>query len=439
MDSNTYLSMVKGEKIIVQNGDYKVPPNPIIPFIEGDGIGKDVWEATRPVLDAAVTLAYQGARQLCWKEVLAGGKALAQTGSLLPPETISAFSDYRVGLKGPLTTPIGDGFRSLNVALRHELDLYVCMRPVRWIPGVPSPVCYPEQVDMIVFRENIEDIYTGIEFEANSEANHRFQAWLRDNEPEEYAKIRFPVSSAFSIKPISREGSERLVRAAIQYAINHNRSRLSLVHKGNIMKYTEGAFAEWGYLLAESEFNDQVYTQHQYEQCKSTIDEKSADRQRSTAISQGKLIINDVITDAAFEQTLTRPEEFDLIATMNLNGDFLSDALSAQVGGLGIAPGANINAEEQLAIFEATHGTAPSLAGKNCANPCSLILSGKMMLDYLGWHEAANLVESGIQGALAAKTVTFDFHRLMPGARLLSTSEFGQAIIQQMKKTAPSN
>jgi len=427
-----------GDKIVVKNDKFHVPPNPIIPFIEGDGIGKEIWRATRPVLDSAVDLAYQGNRQLCWMEVPAGEKALDLTGLLLPPATIDAFANFRVGLKGPLTTPVGGGFRSLNVALRRELDLYACVRPAKWIPGVPSPLRDPGRVDMIVFRENTEDIYAGIEFEAGSQANLRFQAWLRDTEPEEFAKIRFPHSSGFSIKPISRQGSERLVRAAIKHALKHHRTKLTLIHKGNIMKFTEGAFASWGYALAEREFCEKVYTHRQYEQCKITFDEGHADRQRITAIHQHKLIINDVITDAALEQTLTRPEEFEVIATMNLNGDLLSDALCAQVGGLGISPGANLNIEDQIAIFEATHGTAPSIAGKNMANPCSLILSGAMMLQHLGWHEAAKLVQMSIQEALADRAVTSDFHHQMPGARLLSTSEFGQAIIKHMHSLVQS-
>ena len=431
-------SPTNGEKITLQEGKLVIPPNPTIPFIEGDGIGKDIWLATRLVLDSAVELAYGTSRCLCWMEVFGGEKALSKTGSLLPAETIKAFAAFKLGLKGPLTTPVGEGFRSLNVLLRRELDLYACIRPIRWIPGTPSPVCNPGSVDMVIFRENTEDIYTGIEFKEGSESNRRFQDWLKQTEPEEYAKIRFPQSTAFSIKPISQQGSERLVRAAIQYGLTHHRDKLSMVHKGNIMKYTEGAFAQWGYALAEKEFSGQVYTQRQYQQCKTRFDEETADRERSAAVQMGKLLINDVITDAAFEQTLTRPEEFDIIATMNLNGDLLSDALAAQVGGLGIAPGANINAEESIAIFEATHGTAPNLAGKNCANPSSLILSGAMMLDHLGWHEAADLVQKGIQGAVNAKTVTFDFHQRMPGASLLSTSAFGEAIIHQMHKSVQS-
>jgi len=433
MQSKKYLIPSHGEKISIQNGELIVPPNPIIPFIEGDGIGKDIWPAARSVLDAAVHMVYPAQRRIYWMEVLAGEKALAQTGSMLPLETIRSFSDFRVGIKGPLTTPISGGFRSLNVTLRRELDLYACIRPIRWIPGVPSPVRNPEKVDMVVFRENTEDLYAGIEFKSESETNQRFQAWLKDAEPEEFAKIRFPETTAFSIKPISRQGTERLVRAAISYALKNHRARVTLIHKGNIMKHTEGAFLEWGIALAEQEFSDRVYTQRQFERSKSNFELDFANQERSAAISEGKLLINDVITDAAFEQTLTRPEEFDIIATMNLNGDYLSDALSAQVGGLGIAPGANINAEEHVALFEATHGTAPDLAGKNSANPCSLILSGAMMLRHLGWHEAADLVESGIQRVVAAKTVTFDFQRLLPDARVLSTSAFAQAIIDNLE------
>lgn len=435
----TYTIPANGEKISVADGQLQVPDHPIIPFIEGDGIGWDVWQAAFPVLNRAVALAYGGKRALAWMEVLAGGKAQELTGTLLPEETIQAFAEYRVGIKGPLTTPIGGGFRSLNVALRTELDLYVCMRPVRWLPGVPSPVREPENVDMVVFRENTEDIYAGIEFEAGSEINARFQAWLKENLPAEFAKIRFPETSGFGIKPISREGSERLVRAAIRHALDFDRASVTLVHKGNIMKYTEGAFAEWGYALAEREFADQVYTLRQWQKCKEACGEESANNERSAALSSGKLWVRDVITDAAFEQTLIRPKEFDVIATMNLNGDLFSDALMAQVGGLGIAPGGNLNYESQVAIFEATHGTAPIFARQNRVNPSSLILSGELMLRHLGWQEAADLVLAGIRGAVAAKTVTFDFQRLMPDSTLLKTTEFGEAIIAHMEKTMENN
>ncbi|MDY6872491.1 MAG: NADP-dependent isocitrate dehydrogenase [Chloroflexota bacterium] len=416
MSSASYKSPANGKAITVNAGTLQVPYHPIIPFIEGDGIGPDIWAAARPVLDAAVRLAYDDDRGLAWMEVLAGTKAKAQTGELLPQATIDAFGTYRVGIKGPLTTPIGSGFRSLNVAIRRALDLFACVRPVRWLPGVPSPLRRPEKVDMVVFRENTEDIYAGIEFAEGSDANAAFQTWLESTLPTEFAKIRFPRTAAFSIKPISREGTERLVRAAINYALTNGRKRVTLVHKGNIMKATEGAFARWGYALAEGEFNSQV------------IPASETDRG-----GEGKVLIDDVITDAAFERALTRPESFDVIATMNLNGDYLSDALTAQVGGLGIAPGANINTDSQVAVFESTHGTAPTLAGTNKANPCSLILSGQMMLAHLGWHEAADLVERGIMAAVKAGQVTFDFQRLMPEANRLSTTDFGQAVIDQME------
>ncbi|MCB2209547.1 NADP-dependent isocitrate dehydrogenase [bacterium] len=415
MSSATYQSPKNGEAITAAAGTLQVPNRPIIPFIEGDGIGPDIWAAARPVLDAAVRLAYGDDRGLAWMEVLAGGKAKAQTDELLPQATIDAFETHRVGIKGPLTTPIGSGFRSLNVAIRRALDLFACVRPVRWLPGVPSPIRQPEKVDMVVFRENTEDIYAGIEFAEGSDANAAFQTWLETTLPSEFAKIRFPKTAAFSLKPVSREGTERLVRAAIHYALANGRKRVTLVHKGNIMKATEGAFVRWGYDLAAREFDGQVV--------------RAAE---ANADEETRVLIDDVITDASFERALTRPETLDVIATMNLNGDYLSDALTAQVGGLGIAPGANINYDSQVAVFESTHGTAPTLAGTNKANPCSLILSGQMMLTHLGWHEAADLVERGIMAAVKAGQVTFDFQRLMPEANLLSTTDFGQAVIDQM-------
>jgi len=430
--ANPQLHPAEGERITSQNGRFIVPSNPIIPFIEGDGIGPDIWNAARPVIDAAVGKAYKGKRQLCWLEVLAGNKAQTQTGTLLPQETIQAFAHYKIGIKGPLTTPVGGGHRSLNVTLRQKLDLYACLRPVRWTPGVPAPVCHPEKVDMVIFRENTEDLYAGVEFQAGTPINKAFLAWLKETSPEEFAKIRFPESSGFAIKPISQKGSERLVRAALNYAFTHNRKSVTLVHKGNIMKHTEGAFMTWGYALAEREFDGRIYTQRQFKETKSMQGESAAIAERNDALDQGKLWINDIITDAAFEQALTRPEEFDVIATMNLNGDYLSDALTAQVGGLGIAPGANINFERGNALFEATHGTAPSLAGKNIANPCSLILSGTLMLRHLGWDTAADLVERALAATIAAGTATFDFQRLMPEANLVSTTEFGQAVLQQI-------
>ncbi len=433
MTADILPAPVKGEPITITQGQLVIPPNPSIPFIEGDGIGPDIWKAARPVLDAAVTSAYKGKYQLYWLEVLAGEKALTQMEPLLPDETVHTIEYYKVGIKGPLTTPVGGGHRSLNVALRRKLDLYACLRPVRWMPGVPSPVRHPEKVDMVIFRENTEDLYAGVEFQAGTAASRQFQAWLRATAPDDYAKIRFPETSGFSVKPISSEGTERLVRAALNYALKHNRKSVTLVHKGNIMKYTEGAFADWGYTLAANEFGDRVYTQRQHQAIQAAQGESIANAERSAALAQGKLWVNDVITDAAFEQTLTRPEEFDVIATMNLNGDYLSDALTAQVGGLGIAPGANLNFESGIALFEATHGTAPSLAGKNVANPCSLILSGTLMLRHLGWDAAADLVEQAIATTIASGTVTFDFQRLMPEAHLVSTTGFGQAVIQRMQ------
>lgn len=427
---------IHGEPITSQNGETLVPPNPIIPFIEGDGIGPDIWKAARPVLDAAVNRSYGGEHQICWLEVLAGGKALDQTGKLLPDETLYTLEYYKVGMKGPLTTPVGGGHRSLNVALRRDLDLYACIRPVRWMRGVPTPVLHPEKVDMVVFRENTEDLYAGVEFPMASALNQKFQNWLRETAPDEFARIRFPDSAGISIKPISREGTERLVRAAIKYALDNKRKTVTLVHKGNIMKHTEGAFAAWGYDLAEREFEDRVYTLRQFNAVKAAQNTSAAEQERQAALSQGRLWVNDVITDAAFEQALTRPEEFDVIATMNLNGDYLSDALTAQVGGLGIAPGGNLNFETGTALFEATHGTAPTLAGMNVANPCSLILSGTLMLRHLGWQAAADLVEQAIRSTIAEGIVTFDFQRLMPEAQLVSTTDFGQAVIEHMSSNS---
>ncbi len=426
------VSNINGEKIVMNKGRLQVPANPILPFIEGDGTGPDIWRASQPVLDAAVDKAYGGARKIAWLEVLAGEKAFTQTGSWLPEETLAAFRKYLVGIKGPLTTPIGGGFRSLNVALRKELDLYVCLRPVRYVQGVPSPVKHPEYVDMVIFRENTEDIYTGIEFENGSEGVQTFKKLLQEAFPKEYAKIRFPNSSGIGIKPVSKEGTFRLVRAAIRYALDNQRKNLTLVHKGNIMKYTEGAFRNWGYELAESEFAGQVYTWAQWERTKAAQGEEAANAEQAAALLAGKLLIKDVIADIVFQQTITRARDFDVLATMNLNGDYLSDALAARVGGIGIAPGGNINYDTGHAVFEATHGTAPKYAGKDVVNPGSVILSGEMMLRYMGWNEAADLVIRGMEGAIGAGTVTYDFHRLMEGATLLKCSEFGQAIIKHM-------
>jgi isocitrate dehydrogenase len=421
-----------GEKISIQNGVLQVPNNPIIPFIEGDGTGRDIWKASKRVFDAAVKKAYGGERKIHWMEVYAGEKAFKNFGSWLPDETVQAFEKFLVGIKGPLTTPIGGGIRSLNVALRKALDLYVCQRPVRYFNGVPSPVKHPEYVNMVVFRENTEDIYAGIEFEDGTEDNIRFKGVLKDQFPEEYAKMRFPDTAGIGIKPVSKEGSVRLVRAAIKWALENDRRSVTLVHKGNIMKYTEGSFRNWGYEVAELEFGDQVYTWSQWERTKAEQGEDAANAEQKAALEEGKLLIKDVIADIVFQQTITRAREFDILATMNLNGDYLSDALAAQVGGIGIAPGGNINYTSGHAVFEATHGTAPKYADKDQVNPGSLILSGEMMFYYMGWHEAADLIVKGMEAAIAAKTVTYDFHRLMDNAIKLKCSEFADAMIQHM-------
>ncbi len=395
-------------------GKLTVPERPIIPFIEGDGTGPDIWAAAVRVFDAAVEKAYGGARKLQWIEVFAGQKAYDRTGEWLPEATLQAFRDYRVGIKGPLTTPVGGGISSLNVALRQILDLYVCLRPVRWYPGVPSPVKNPQDVDVVLFRENSEDIYAGVEWKAESPEARKLIRFLREEMGVE--KIRFPETSGIGIKPISREGTERLVRAALEFAVGHGRKSLTLVHKGNIMKFTEGAFRDWGYELTRREFKGRAVA---WDDC----DGKPPD---------GQVLVKDNIADITLQQILTRPREFDVIATMNLNGDYLSDALAAQVGGIGIAPGANINYETGLGIFEATHGTAPKYAGQDKVNPSSLILSGVMMLNYLGWSEAADRIEKGISASIENRTVTYDFHRLMDGATLLQCSQFGDAIIDNM-------
>jgi isocitrate dehydrogenase len=423
-----------GEQINLKDGVLQVPHTPIIPFIEGDGTGRDIWRASQRVFDAAVEKAYRGTRRVAWMEVFAGEKAFRLYQTWLPDETIGVFKDYLVGIKGPLTTPIGGGIRSLNVALRKALDLYVCLRPVRYFSGVPSPVKHPEYVDMVVFRENTEDIYTGIEFELGNEDNQNFIKLLKMQFPKEYAKIRFPDSSGIGVKPISKEGTERLIRAAIKYALENKRRSVTLVHKGNIMKYTEGAFRNWSYDLAAREFGEKVYTWMQWEQTKASKGKTQANTEQEEAMKSGKLLIKDAIADIVFQQTLTRAREFDVLATMNLNGDYLSDALAAQVGGIGIAPGGNINYMSGHAIFEATHGTAPKYADKDMVNPGSVILSGELMFRYLGWREAADLILKGMEGALAAKTVTYDFHRLMEGATLLKCSEFGDAIIRHMSE-----
>ena len=422
-----------GEKITLSAGRLSVPHRPILPFIEGDGTGPDIWRAALRVFDAAVEKAYTGKRSIAWMQVYAGELAHNRYGEWLPPETIEAFAEFRVGIKGPLTTPIGGGIRSLNVALRIALDLYVCLRPVRYIQGVPSPVKHPEDVDMVIFRENTEDIYTGVEFEMGTPANRDFFDWLKTNQPDQYAKVRFPATSGVSLKPVSREGTERLVRAAIQWALDNRRRSVTLVHKGNIMKYTEGAFRNWGYALAEGEFRDKVYTWAEWERTRQAQGEEAANAAQAVAIRSGRLLIKDAIADIAFQQTITRAREFDVIATINLNGDYLSDALAAQVGGIGIAPGGNLNFETGAAIFEATHGTAPKYADKDVVNPGSVILSGEMMFRYMGWSEAADLILAGMEGAIAARTVTYDFHRLMEGATLLKCSEFGEAVNRHMR------
>jgi isocitrate dehydrogenase len=421
-----------GQKITIDNGKLIVPNNPVLPFIEGDGTGPDIWRASVRVFDAAVDKAYNGVRKIEWKEVLAGEKAFNTVNNWLPDETVEAFREYLVGIKGPLTTPIGGGIRSLNVALRQLLDLYVCLRPVRWFKGVPSPVKHPERIDMVIFRENTEDIYAGIEFEQGTEANKKFLALFKEAFPKEYGKIRFPDSTGIGIKSVSREGTERLVRSAIQYAIANQRKSVTFVHKGNIMKYTEGAFRNWGYALAESEFAGQTYTWDQWERTKRSVGEKAANEEQKAELAKGKILIKDAIADITLQQVLTRPEEFDVIATMNLNGDYLSDALAAQVGGIGIAPGGNINYVTGHAVFEATHGTAPKYADLDKVNPGSVVLSGEMMLRYMGWTEAADLIIKGMDGAIGSKTVTYDFARQMDGATEVKCSEFGDAVIRHM-------
>ena len=428
------MTAVQGTPITMGTGNkLNVPDNPIVPFIEGDGTGRDIWRASVRVLDAAVEKAYGGKKKIAWLEMLAGEKAFQKTGNWLPDETVEAFRKYLVGIKGPLTTPIGGGITSLNVALRQLLDLYVCLRPVRWFQGVPSPVKHPEAVDMVIFRENTEDIYAGIEFESGSEAAKKLLAFMKAEFPKFYGKIRFPETTGIGIKPVSREGTERLVRASIEYALINKRKSVTFVHKGNIMKFTEGAFMKWGYALAEKEFGDKVYTWNQWEKTKAAQNEDAANDEQKKALAGGKLLIKDAIADITLQQVLTRPKEFDVIATLNLNGDYLSDALAAQVGGIGIAPGGNINYVSGHAIFEATHGTAPKYADLDKVNPGSVILSGEMMLRHMGWNEAAKLVIDGIDGAIASKKVTYDFARLMEGATEIKCSAFGDNIIAHMK------
>ena len=422
-----------GDKIASENGKLIVPDHPILAFVEGDGSGRDIWRAARRVIDAAVSLAYGDLRKIEWIEVYAGEKAYTQFGTWLPDETMQAFREFMVGIKGPLTNPIGGDFSPLNVVLRKSLDLFVGQRPVRYFASLPSPVKRPEAVDMVIFRENTEDVYTGIEFENGTEVNRKFKAMLKETFPAEYGKIRFPETAGIGIKPVSREGTFRLVRAAIQWALANKRRSITLVHKGNIIKFTEGAFRNWGYELALAEFADQVYTWAEWGQTKEVKGEEAANLEQDNALRAGKLLIKDVIADIVFQQTITRPREFDVLATMNLNGDYLADALAAQVGGSNISPSGNINYTTGHAIFEATHGTAPESADKDMANPGSVILSGEMMLCYLGWKEAADLVTRGMEGAIAAKTVTHDLQRVMDGASLLKCSEFGDAVIQHMQ------
>ncbi len=460
-----------GAKISIHDGKLNVPNNPIIPFVEGDGTGRDIWRASVRVFDAAVEKAYGGKRKIHWMEVYAGEKPFKMFQNWLPDETVEAFKEFLVGIKGPLTTPIGGGIRSLNVALRKLLDLYVCQRPVRWYKGVPSPVRHPEFVDMVIFRENTEDIYTGIEFAYGTADNKKFMEIFKETFPKEYAKMRFPNTSGVGIKPVSMEGTERLVRAAIQWSLDNKRKSVNFVHKGNIMKFTEGAFKDWGYTLAKREFRNQIVTERETwilgnkeSNPKLSVEENakmidpgfdmmSPDQQNDIkgeveeamklwdTHGDGKwkkmLLIKDSIADVSLQFTIIRPKDYDVIATMNLNGDYLSDALAAQVGGIGIAPGANINYETGHAIFEATHGTAPKYADLDKVNPGSVILSGEMMLRYMGWGEAADLIVKGMEGAVAAKTVTYDFARLMDGAKEIKCSEFGDAIINWMDKTAP--
>ena len=421
-----------GAKITISNGTLKVPDNPIVPFIEGDGIGPDVWRAASRVLDAATEKAYGGARKIHWMEVYAGEKANNLTGSWLPDETLDACRQYLVAIKGPLTTPIGGGIRSLNVALRQILDLYVCLRPVRWFEGVPSPVRNPQNVDMVIFRENTEDIYAGIEFENGTEENRKFLELFAEAFPDMHKKIRFPSTSGIGIKPVSREGTHRLVRAAVKYAIDNKRKSLTFVHKGNIMKFTEGAFRNWGYELVEQEFADETYSWEQWEKTAADKGGQAANEEQQAALDAGKVLVKDTIADITLQQVLTRPREFDVIATMNLNGDYLSDALAAQVGGIGIAPGGNINYDTGHAIFEATHGTAPKYTNQDKVNPGSVLLSGEMMLRYLGWHEAADRVIGAMDKTIEQKIVTYDLARLMEGANEVKCSEFASALIDNL-------
>jgi isocitrate dehydrogenase len=413
------------------NGKLLVPDQPIIPFIEGDGIGPDVWSASRKVIDAAIEKAYKGARKIEWKEMLAGEKAFNQTGEWLPAATLDIAKEYLVSIKGPLTTPVGGGIRSLNVALRQELDLYVCLRPVNWFKGVPSPVHHPEDVNMTIFRENTEDIYAGIEFKMGSEEVQKLMHFLK-TELGVDKQIRFPESTALGIKPVSKEGSQRLIKAAIQYAIEQKKPSVTLVHKGNIMKFTEGGFKNWGYEIAKEAFGDQVFTWMEWEAIKAAQNEEAANNALKKASVEGKIIINDCIADNFLQQILLAPKDFSVIATLNLNGDYISDALAAAVGGIGIAPGGNINYTSGHAVFEATHGTAPRFANTDTMNPSSLLLSGVMMLEYMGWNEAAEAIVESLKTTIKRKRVTIDFYNLMHDATLLKTSEFAEELIKNL-------
>ena len=449
----TTCTVPAGDKITIANGNLTVPNNPIVPFIRGDGTGPDIWAASVRVLDAAVEKAYGGARKISWMEVFAGEESFKRFNNWLPDDTVAAFKEFLVGIKGPLTTPIGGGIRSLNVALRQMLDLYVCLRPVQWFTGVPSPVKHPERVDMVIFRENTEDIYAGIEFKGGSPEAAKVLEFLQKEFPKDAAKIRFgtqeaiseymalaskgahgapPVDVGIGIKPVSAVGTIRLMKAAVEYALRLKRRSVTIVHKGNIMKFTEGAFRDWAYGAAERIFGDKVYTWAQWERTKKEQGEDAANAEQKAALAAGRLLIKDAIADIVLQQVLTRPTDFDVIATLNLNGDYLSDALAAQVGGIGIAPGGNINYVTGHAIFEATHGTAPKYADKDVVNPGSVVLSGEMMLRYMGWLEAADLILKGLNGAIASKRVTYDFARQMEGATEIKCSEFGDNLIANM-------
>jgi isocitrate dehydrogenase len=436
-----------GQAITMGAKGLNVPENPIIPYIEGDGTGPDIWKASQMVFDAAVKKAYNGKKKIVWLEVYAGEKSFKSLGDWLPEDTLTAFRHYLVSIKGPLTTPIGKGMRSLNVAIRQMLDLYVCLRPVKYFTGVPSPVKKPQDVDMTIFRENTEDIYAGIEFEKDSDDVKKVLKFIKENFPKSFDKIRFPETCAIGIKPVSQEGSERLIRSAIEFAVLHKLPSVTIVHKGNIMKFTEGGFRNWGYALAEREFGDKIYSWDSWEKTKKEKSEETANKEMDAAVKAGKIVIKDAIADIALQQVLTRPKEFSVIATLNLNGDYLSDALAAQVGGIGIAPGGNINYKTGHAVFEATHGTAPKYAGQDKVNPGSVILSGEMMLRHMGWGEAADLILKGMVGAIDARTVTYDFARMMKQddaadaaagkktatpVKELKCSEFGAAVIQHM-------